>query len=121
MVRRMIPALYIYDFDTGNLKEFFNLYYEEAKRKDDIYAFATDGIKFRMSISPSPELIFENADAHSIVLWLNYLDRDRAIDLISKYILDHIGPVIKNHKYFRHRVNKEYQKARKLLENIPEV
>ena len=121
MLSKMIPALYIYEFDTGNLKQFFNLYYEEAERKDKKYAFATDGVRFRMSISPDPGTIFENTDTHSIILWLNQLDRDKAIDLISEYILDRISSEIKSHKCFRHRVNNEYLRAIKLLETIPEV
>lgn len=121
MLNKVIPAVYIYDFDTGQLKQFFNLYYEEASKKDCRYAFACDGVQLRMLISPDPEVIFENADTHSIVLWLNHFNRDKAIDLISKYILDRISPEIKAHRCFRHRVDKEYWRAIKLLETIPEV
>lgn len=121
MLDKVIPAVYSYDFDTGHLKQFFNLYYEEARRKDHRYAFAFDGVRFRISISPDPGVIFENVDTNSIILWLNELNQDKAIDLISAYILDHIGPEIKTHKCFRHRVNKEYMKAINLLESIPKV
>ena len=122
MIYNIISALYIYHKDTGNLDQFFALYYEAGKHKRHTIpgkhwgidksetAFATDGVRLRMLIASKPGVVFENNELSTISVWFNELDLDKAIDLFSEYILNEIGPEIRAHKSFRDRVNADYNR-----------
>ena len=71
--------------------------------------FATDGSNFYISCKPNPEELCINQETDTLILWLNEIDRDKAIS--AKYLYDQINTELRSSKSFWDLVSKGYRKA----------
>lgn len=124
---KSIEALYIYDNDSGTLKQILNcqftrLVFAQGTPQEKEHYFAEIPIKrFRVECSERSCDVYEDQYKNQLVVWLNEVNRDKAIELIGNYILDRIGSEIRSHESFIKRLQVERARAYKLLESLPEV
>ena len=95
-MKRKIPAIYIYNSETGEFNVYHNLTYEtvDFTHKFDgtnIHAYGRDYAKnIRIEIARHEEEIFHNRLKHEYVVYLTKDNEDKAIKLLSDYVLGRI-------------------------------
>lgn len=95
-MKRKIPAIYVYNSETGEFNTYHNLTYEtvDFTHKFDgtnVHAYGRDYAKnIRVEIARHEEEIFHNRLKHEYVVYLTKDDENKAIKLLSDYVLGRI-------------------------------
>ena len=78
------------------------------------------GMSSRIAIPSKPGVAYYDHYTYTYRVWFDTPDRDKAIEAIGNYILDHVASEIKTHRSFINRLKKEQAQAIELLESISE-
>lgn len=121
-------VLYTYHIDEERFSQTSNLILEretvdiEGRNEHElIFAVSNNNMRqTRIAISIKPGKVFHDYDSRTYRVWFDSPDRDKAIEAIGNYILDHVASEIRTHESFIKRLDEERQQAIKLLESIPE-
>ena len=121
-------VLYTYHIDEERFSQTSNLYLEretvdiESRNEYElIFAVSNSNMRqTRIAIAAKPGKVFHDYDSATYRVWFDAPDRDKAIEAIGNYILDHVASEIRTHESFIKRLNTERQQAIKLLESLPE-
>ena len=95
-MKRKIPAIYVYNSETGEFNVYHNLTYEtvDFTHKFDgtnVHAYGRDYAKnIRIEIARHEEEIFHNRLKHEYVVYLTKDNEDKAVKLLSDYVLSRI-------------------------------
>lgn len=73
--------------------------------------FATDDSNFYISCKPNPEELCINQETDTLVVWLNEIDKDKAMSIFAKYLYDQINPELRSSKGFWDLVSKGYRET----------
>lgn len=120
-------CLYTYNIDEPRFSQTNNLMLERrfVEDQEQVFAFST-GVKddtnrlrsYRVAISSNPGEVYYDIDAGSYRVWFDAPDYDKAVEIISNYILDRIDIEIRTHQSFIDRLNRDRDLASELFENI---
>lgn len=123
-------VLYTYHIDEERFSQTSNLNLEretvdiESRNEHElIFAVSNNNNNMRqtrIAIAAKPGKVFHDYDSATYKVWFDVPDRDKAIEAIGNYILDHVASEIRTHESFIKRLNAERQQAIKLLESLPE-
>lgn len=123
-------VLYNYYVDEQRMDQNFDLVLERnyinlgsRNEHELIYAVSNKlDRKARYGIASKPGVVYHDHDANIYRVWFDVPNRDKAIEAIGNYILDHVSSEIKSHKSFIERLEKEKKAAIKLLDKrLPTV
>ena len=120
-------VLYTYHIDEKRFSQTSNLYLEhetvdiESRNEHElIFAVSNNNMRqTRIAIAAKPGKVFHDFDDGVYRVWFDSPNRDKAIEAIGNYILDHVASEIRTHESFIKRLDAERQQAIKLLESIP--
>ena len=121
-------VLYTYHIDEERFSQTSDLYLEretvgiESRNEYElIFAVSNNNMRrTRIAIAAKPGKVFHDCDSATYKVWFDVPDRDKAIEAIGNYILDHVASEIRTHESFIRRLDAERQQAIKLLESLPE-
>ena len=65
-----------------------------------------------------PGTVYYDRDANTYRVWFDSPDREKALESIGDYILDHVSSEIRTHESFINRLEKEKQQAINLLNSV---
>ena len=120
-------VLYTYHIDEERFSQTSNLNLEretvdiESRNESElIFAVQNKHMRqVRIAIAAKPGKVFHDCDDRVYRVWFDSPDRDKAIEAIGNYILDHVASEIRTHESFIKRLDAERQQAIKLLESLP--
>lgn len=101
---KVIPALYIYDRDSGDVIQLLNFRYthdtfNKYTLQEKEHYFAENGTQ-RIEISEKSGQIFENDQKHTLNIWYHEINRVAAIDAFFDYIYGTIEKELEAHNKF---------------------
>ncbi len=112
-MRKIVVYTYHIDekrFDQSNdlILERDTINIESRHEHELIFAVSNQAYKrSRVAIASKPGAVYYDHHANTYRVWFNSPDRDKAIEAIGGYILDHIASEIRTHRSFVDRLRKE--------------
>ena len=87
------PAVYVYDIKSHTMSQYFNMTKDviEFNHSSNRHTYACDFVKrIRIEVNPAYEKIFHASGSSTYSVCLNNPNQDRAVELLTDYILKHI-------------------------------